>query len=77
MASEGLPVAKEVAIAKAYVNEAYKQVSQRAVSLHGAIGTTRDHDIGLYVRRAKTVDVFFGDSDLQKKVIADKIGLVS
>jgi alkylation response protein AidB-like acyl-CoA dehydrogenase len=77
MASEGLPVAKEVAIAKAYVNEAYKQVSQRAVSLHGAIGTTRDHDIGLYVRRAKTADVFFGDSDLQKKVIADKIGLVS
>jgi alkylation response protein AidB-like acyl-CoA dehydrogenase len=77
MASEGLPCSKEAAMAKAYVNEAYKQVTQKAVQIHGAIGTTRDHDIGLYVRRAKTADIFFGNTDFQRNLIADKIGLVS
>jgi alkylation response protein AidB-like acyl-CoA dehydrogenase len=77
MESENLPCAKEVAMAKAYVNEAYKKVTERAVALHGGIGTTRDHDIGLYYRRAKAADIAFGDSDLQRESVASKIGLLS
>ena len=76
MESEGLPCAKEVSMAKAYVNEAYKDVTKWAVRLHGAIGTSRDHDIPLYYRRAKAVDTAFGSTDFHKKLVAKKIGLL-
>jgi alkylation response protein AidB-like acyl-CoA dehydrogenase len=74
--AEGLPSsASEVAVAKGWINEAYKFVTERAVQCHGAIGTTRDHDIGLYYRRAKAGELAFGDTDFQKELVAQKLGL--
>ena len=52
MVSEVLPSTEKVAIAKGWVGEAHKYVAERGVQIHGAIGTTRDHDMGLYFRRA-------------------------
>ena len=75
--SEGIPCTKEVAMAKAYVNEAYKKLTERAVAIHGGIGTSRDHDIGLYYRRAKSADITFGSSDFQRELVANNIGLIS
>lgn len=77
MESEGIPCAMEAAMAKAYVNENYKFITERTVSLHGGIGTSREHDAGLYYRRAKAADTAFGDTDFQKEIVADKIGLIS
>ena len=77
MESEGVPCAMEVAMAKAYVNETYKWVTERAVSLHGGIGTSREHDIPLYYRRAKAADTVFGSTDFQRELVASKIGLIS
>ncbi len=77
MESEGLPCALEVAMAKAYVNESYKWVTDRAVTLHGGIGTSREHDVGLYYRRAKAADAAFGGTDFQRELVAQRIGLVS
>ena len=74
-AGEGLPAATEVAVAKGWINEAYKSVTERGVQCHGAIGTTRDHDIGLYYRRAKAAELAFGDTDSQREVVAQQIGL--
>lgn len=74
--SEGLPCTKEVSMAKAYVNEAYKNVSKWAVRLHGAIATSRDHDIPLYYRRAKAADIAFGGTDFHRDLVAQKIGLI-
>lgn len=76
MESEGIPCAKEAAIAKAYVNEAYKWLTDRAVQLHGGIGTSRDHDIGLYYRRAKAADIAFGATDFHRELVADRMGLL-
>jgi alkylation response protein AidB-like acyl-CoA dehydrogenase len=74
--AEGLPgSASEVAVAKGWINEAYKFVTERAVQCHGAIGTTRDHDIGLYYRRAKSGELAFGDTDFQKELVAQQLGL--
>jgi alkylation response protein AidB-like acyl-CoA dehydrogenase len=74
--AEGLPTrASEVAVTKGWINEAYKFVTERAVQCHGAIGTTRDHDIGLYYRRAKAGELAFGDTDFQKELVAQKLGL--
>jgi alkylation response protein AidB-like acyl-CoA dehydrogenase len=75
--SEGLPSEKEVAMAKAYVNEKYKWLTEKGVLLHGAIGTSREHDIPLYFRRAKAADIRYGGTDYWREVVATKIGLVS
>ena len=77
MESEGLPCAKMAAMAKAYVNETYKWVTERAVSLHAGIGTSRDHDVGLYYRRAKAADIAFGGTDLHREVVAKELGLLT
>ncbi len=76
MESEGLPCAKEASMAKAYVNEVYKNVSKWSVRLHGAIATSADHDIPLYYRRSKAADIAYGGTDFHREIVAQKIGLV-
>ncbi len=76
MESQGLPCAKEASMAKAYVNEVYKDVSKWAVRLHGGIGTSADHDISFYYRRSKSADLAFGNTDFHKEIVARKIGLL-
>lgn len=76
MESQGLPCAKQASMAKAYVNEVYKDVSKWAVRLHGAIATSADHDIPLYYRRSKAADIAFGSTDFHRELVAQKIGLV-
>jgi alkylation response protein AidB-like acyl-CoA dehydrogenase len=75
MESEGLPCAKEASMAKAYVNEVYKDTAKWAVRLHGAIATSADHDIPLYYRRSKAADIAFGGTDFHREIVAQKIGL--
>jgi len=75
MESEGLPCTKEASMAKAYVNEVYKDVSKWAVRLHGAIATSADHDIPFYYRRSKAADIAFGNTDFHREIVAQKIGL--
>jgi alkylation response protein AidB-like acyl-CoA dehydrogenase len=72
---EGLPATGDVAAAKGWINEAYKFVTERAVQCHGAIGLTKDHDLGLYYRRAKAAELAFGDTDFQREIVAQHIGL--
>ena len=76
MESEGQPCAKEASMAKAYVNEVYKDVAKWAVRLHGAIATSADHDIPFYYRRSKAADIAFGNTDFHREIVAHKIGLV-
>ena len=47
--------------AKAYVSEAYSQVAAGAVQILGGIGMTWEHDIHLYLKRAKANEVALGD----------------
>ncbi len=73
--SEGLPATREVAIAKAWVNDAYRQVCALAHQCHGAIGFTREYDLQLYTRRAEAAEVSYGDADHYREVLAQSIGL--
>ena len=75
MESEGLPCAKEASMAKAYVNEIYKDLSKWAVRVHGAIATSADHDIPFYYRRSLAADIAFGGTDFHREIVAQKIGL--
>lgn len=73
--SASVATAFDVAAAKAYANEAYKWVTERGVQCHGAIGTTRDHDMGLYYRRAKVAELDYGDTDYQTEIVARELGI--
>ena len=59
---EGLPDAAEaVATAGAYVDDAFAHLCGEALQLHGGIGFTWEHDVHLFVRRAKVNQVLYGD----------------
>ena len=75
MAGEGIPCAKHVSMAKVWVSEAFKFVAERGVQIHGAIGITREIDVGLYYRRAWAWDPMFGDADLHREIVAEEMGL--
>ena len=73
--SEGIASRLEVAAAKAWVGEAYTRVTKAVCILHGAIGVTRDHDAGLYYRRAKAAEIALGNADYQREKVAQELGL--
>ena len=75
MVSEGLECADKVSIAKAWCNETYKKVTEDGVQVHGAIGTTRDHDMGLYYRRSMAANPTFGNTEDHREVVARSLGL--
>ena len=72
---EGLPADREVAMAKAWVSEAYQRVCGLGHQCHGAIGFTKEHDMQLYSRRAKAAELMFGDADFHVEALASAMGL--
>ncbi len=73
--NEGLPCSNEISIIKGWINDAYRRVATQACQIHGAIGFTKDHDLELYFRRAKAGEVFFGDTDFHREIVAQELGL--
>jgi alkylation response protein AidB-like acyl-CoA dehydrogenase len=72
---QGLPCAKEAAMAKARMSDVYKRCTRMGVQIFGGIGTTREHDMGLYYRRARQALPLFGSPDLCREKIAKELGL--
>lgn len=69
--TEGDPQASvAVAIAKAYCSDAYREVANRAVQVHGGIGFTWEHDLQLYYKRSKASETLFGDATFHRERIA-------
>ena len=73
--SEGETAAQEVAMAKAWVSDAYRRICALGHQCHGAIGFTKEHNMQLYSRRAKAAELAFGDTDYHLETVADGIGL--
>lgn len=59
-----------VAIAKAYCSDAYREVANRGVQVHGGIGFTWEHDLQLYYKRSKSSETLFGDATFHRERIA-------
>lgn len=72
---QGLPCAREVAMAKAWTSNVYRRVCADAIQIHGAFGFCSEVDTTLYFRRAKAAEVRFGDARLQRKFVAQELGL--
>ena len=69
--SEGDPAAGgAVSIAKAYCSDAYREVANRGIQIHGGIGFTWEHDLHLYYKRSKSAEVLFGDATFHRERIA-------
>ncbi len=73
--SEGLPAVMEVSMAKAWVSEAYRRVTQLGHQIHGGIGFCMDHDMPLYFKRAKAAEPTFGSADWHREIVARELGL--
>jgi alkylation response protein AidB-like acyl-CoA dehydrogenase len=48
--------------AKAKASDVYMHVAAEAIQMHGGIGATDEHDIGLYYKRAQVAAMTLGDS---------------
>lgn len=75
MLSHRLPCAKEVAMAKAWVSDAYRSITALGHQVHAGVGFIIDHDMPLYFRRAKVAEVAFGDADFHREIVAQELGL--
>jgi alkylation response protein AidB-like acyl-CoA dehydrogenase len=62
--------ATAVSIAKAYCSDAFREVGNRGVQVHGGIGFTWEHDLQLYYKRSKASETMFGDATYHRERIA-------
>ena len=58
-AAAAAPDARSIAVAKAYASEHCARVAGEALQIHGGIGFTWEHDLHLYLRRAKADEAMF------------------
>jgi acyl-CoA dehydrogenase len=58
----GASAARAVSIAKAKCSEAFMLIAHEAIQMHGGIGMTEEHDVGLFLKRARVCEMTFGDA---------------
>ncbi len=75
MMSKGLPCEKEVAMAKAWCSDTYRNATQISQQIHGGVGFTDEFNIGLFFKHAKESELMFGHSKIHRIKVADEIGL--
>jgi alkylation response protein AidB-like acyl-CoA dehydrogenase len=68
-----LPAAARMA--KAYCSEAYFQVANDTIQVHGGMGFTWEHPAHLYFKRAKSSALLFGDPIHHRERLASLIGV--
>jgi alkylation response protein AidB-like acyl-CoA dehydrogenase len=72
---EGEPdAAMAVSMAKAAASDAGRKVCAAGIQLHGGIGMTWEHDLQLYLKRAKADEIAFGDATWHRERIARLMG---
>jgi len=62
LAEGGTDVARAVSVAKAFCGDAARLVCREALQIHGGIGFTWELGLHLWVRRAKALELSFGDT---------------
>ncbi|WP_371667976.1 acyl-CoA/acyl-ACP dehydrogenase [Streptomyces sp. NBC_00289] len=68
-----LPAA--ASLAKAFCSDACLQATTENIQVHGGIGFTWEHPAHLYLKRAKTSQLLFGDPAYHRELLARRIGL--
>jgi alkylation response protein AidB-like acyl-CoA dehydrogenase len=68
-----LPVLASVA--KAYCSEAYVHAAAENIQIHGGIGFTWEHPAHLYLKRAKSSELFLGAPDYHRERMLQGMGI--
>ena len=63
-----------VSMAKAAASDAGRRVCAAGIQLHGGIGMTWEHDLHLYLKRAKADEIALGDASWHRERIARLMG---
>ena len=71
--AEGLPATRDVAIAKAWTGQAYRDITLTAHQLHGGAGYVVEHELHRYSARAKEAEIRFGSTEEWLETLADEI----
>jgi acyl-CoA dehydrogenase len=66
--------ARTISVAKARCADAFLLVANEGVQMHGGIGMTDEHDVGLYFKRARVAEMTFGDAAFHRNRFADLNG---
>jgi alkylation response protein AidB-like acyl-CoA dehydrogenase len=66
--------AMAVSMAKAAASDAGRKVCAAGIQLHGGIGMTWEHDLQLYLKRAKASEIAFGDATWLRERVARLMG---
>ncbi len=71
----GQPFGKEAAMAKLYASEMAVKAAVEAVQIHGGYGYTKEYPVERFFRDVKLYTIGEGTSEVQRMVIAKKLGL--
>jgi alkylation response protein AidB-like acyl-CoA dehydrogenase len=69
----GLPVAKEASMVKLEATEMSIRVTNQAMQLHGGNGYTTERQVERHWRDARLTTIFEGTSEIQKRIISDRL----
>jgi len=63
-------IARLASAAKTRCSDAFMLIGNEAVQMHGGIGMTDEHDIGLFLKRARAAEIQFGDAAYHRDRVA-------
>ena len=65
---------KAISIAKLQLTQSGQFVTRQGIQLHGGIGVTDEHNVGLYFKRINVLNALFGDEEHHVKRFASLPG---
>lgn len=71
---QGLPFTREAAMAKLFASETAVKAALEAVQIFGGYGYTKEYPVERYLRDAKLMEIGEGTSEIQRLVIARRLG---
>ncbi len=74
LCDENRPFSMEAAMAKLYCSEVMRRVVNEAVQIHGGYGLMREYQVERFFRDQKLLEIGEGTSEIQRIVIARKLG---
>lgn len=69
LSARGMPCAVEASMAKLYASEMAQRVTDRALQIHGAYGTTPEYPVEKLYRMARLGTFYDGTSEIQRLII--------
>lgn len=72
---ERADAARAASVAKAYASDAIPIVAGNALQTHGGIGFTWEHDLHLFIRRAQSDALLFGDTVHHRELLCASLEL--